>query len=168
MGLCPRHTLISDIRTLGRNPSPEDQAQVQNRRELLQTKIEAFHQQGLRYVQSNIHSITPSSSNKAPEVIGIDLEESDEEAFFLDAESEWEEEDVEIPAEKVALWLPSSFTKSERVQMGVGRVAVVEAQLHEGQANDALEALRAGLAEKSLRFRTEVKPAKSQKSTTRA
>jgi len=47
--------------------------------------------------------------------------------------------------------------------MGLGRVAEVEVELQEGQANDALEALRAGLAEKSLRFQTEVKPAKSQK-----
>lgn len=105
-------------------------------------------------------------SNRAPEVVGVDLEESDEEAFFLDAESEWE--DAEVPVEQARLWLPSSFTKSEKVQMGLGQAAKVEAELWEGQVNNALEALWAGLAEKSLRFRTEVKPAKGQKTTTRA
>jgi hypothetical protein len=105
----------------------------------------------------------------ASEVVELDLEDSDEEAFFLDGEPEWEEEeDVEIPTEKIRLWLPSSFTKPERVKMGLGQVAEVEVELREGQANDALEALRASLAEKSLRFRTEVKPAKSQKTMTRA
>lgn len=143
--------------------------QIKDRRESLQTKIGAFNQQALRYIRSDVASVIHSSSNSAPEVPEVDLEESDEEAFFLDAEIEWEEEeDVEIPTEKVRLWLPSSFTKSERVRMGLGQVTEVEMELREGQANDALEALRAGLAEKSLRFRTEVKPAKGQKTTTRA
>ena len=102
-------------------------------------------------------------------MVELNPEESDEEALFFGGESEWEEEgDAEVPAEKVRLWLPSSFTRPERVEMGLGRVVEVEAELREGQANDALEALRAGLAEKSLRFRTEVKPAKSQKTMTRA
>jgi hypothetical protein len=92
------------------------------------------------WIRSDTASIIQSSSNNALEVIGIDLEDSDEEVFFLDAESEWEE-DTEIHAEKARLWLPSSFTKSEQVQMGLGQVSEVEAELCEGQANDALEAL---------------------------
>ena len=52
--------------------------------------------------------------------------------------------------------------------MGLGHLGGIEMELREGQANDALEALRAGLAEKSLRFRTEVKPAKSQKTANKA
>ena len=163
---------MSDVRTLGRNPSPEDRARIQDRRNSLQTMIGAFHQQALRYIH-NLTSVTHSSSSRDPEAILVDLEESDEEAFFLGAGSEWEDEDVEKPAtetptERVTLWLPSSFTKSERAQMGLKQIAEVEAELREGQANDALEALRASLAEKSLRFRTQVKPAKSQKTMTRA
>ena len=52
--------------------------------------------------------------------------------------------------------------------MGQVEEAEAEAEVQEGQANDALEALRSGLAEKPLRFRTDVKPAKSQKTMTRA
>ena len=97
------------------------------------------------------------------------MEDSDEETFFLDTESEWEEEgDAEIPSEQARISLPSSFPRSARIQMGLEKVAKVEAELREGQANDALEALRASLAEKSLRFRTQVKPAKGQKTMTRA
>ena len=44
----------------------------------------------------------------------------------------------------------------------------MELELREGQANNALEKLRECLAEKSLRFRTEVRPRKSQKKATRA
>ena len=140
---------------------------IQDRRESLLSRVEAFHQQAQRFIRLDSTLPTRFSLGRASEV--IDLEESDEETFFLDVDSEWEEEeDVEVTIERVAIWLPSSFTKSERVQMGLGQVAEVEAELREGQANDALEALRAGLAEKSLRFRTEVKPAKSQKTMTRA
>lgn len=159
----------SDVRRLGRKLSSEDQIKIQDRRESLQTRVGAFHQQALRFIHPDASLPAHPSSTKVPEAIGLDLEESDEGVFFHDGESEWEEEeDVEMPIEQVMIWLPSSFTKSERVKMGLEQVATVEAGLREGQANDALEALQAGLAEKSLRFRTEVKPAKSQKTMTRA
>ena len=139
--IVPRHALRSDIRALGKNPSPEDKGKIQDRRESLQTKIETFHQQGLQHIRSDEASIIHSSSHKALKDIGVESEESDEEGFFLDAESDWEEEgDIEVTAKKVGLWLPSSFTGSHRVQMGLGKVAEVEVELREGQANDALEA----------------------------
>jgi len=86
--------------------------------------------------------------------IESDSGESDTEGFFLDDKLEWEEdEDVEVPIEQVRLGLPSSFNMVERAQMGLGRLEEIETELREGQANDALEALQAGLAEKSLQFR---------------
>ena len=164
-----RYSLKSDIRALGRKPSSEDKTKIQDRRESLQTRVEAFHQQGLRFIRPDATLPTGSSLNKGSKTTAFDLEESDEETFFLDAESEWEEEEgVEVPIEQVMVWLPSSFSKSERVQLGLEQVAEVEAELREGQANVALESLRASLAEKLLRFRTEVKPAKSQRTMTRA
>jgi len=67
----------------------------------------------------------------------VDLEESDEETFFLNNEPGWEEEgDVEVPAEQLGLWLPSSYTKSERAQLGLRQVAQIETELREGQANE--------------------------------
>ena len=158
----------SEIRKIGQNPSSDEKTKIQDLRELLQTRVEAFHQQGLRFIQSDSTLPSAFSSSKASAATGLDLEESDEEAFFLGAESEWEEEDVELPIEWATIQLPSSFTQTERVQMSLEKLGEVEAELREGQANDALEALRTGLAEKSLRFRTEVKPAKSQKTMTRA
>ena len=142
---------------------------IRDRRESLQTRVEAFHQQGLQFIWPDATLPTGSSLNRGSETTGFDLDESDEETFFLDAGPEWEEEEgVEVPIEQVMVWLPSSFSKSERVQLGLEQVAEVEAKLREGQANDALELLWASLAEKSLRFRTKVKPAKSQGTMARA
>jgi hypothetical protein len=143
-----------------------EKERFQERREALQEKVKAFQQQGTRFVPLDTTTALAPSQEPAT---ASDSGESDEEGFFLDDESEWEEdEDVEVPIERVRLGLPSSFNLVERTRMGLGRLRMIEIGLREGQANDALEALRAGLAEKSLRFRTEVKPAKSQKTMTRA
>ena len=161
-----RRTLRADIRAMGRNPSSDEKERVQERREGLQAKVRTFQQQGTTFIppDETLLSVATQAS-----VVTEDYEGSDEEGFFLDDESEWEEEeDVEVPIERVRLGLPSSFSMAERTQMGLGRLGEIEIGLREGQANDSLEALRAGLAEKSLRFRTEVKPAKSQKKMTRA
>lgn len=164
-----RCTLRSDIRAVGQSPSPENRAWIQDRRESLQRRIEVFHQQALQFIHGDVASVSLSLSRRVPGAVEFDLEDSDDEGFFLDEQAEWEDEgDLEIPIEQVRIQLPSSFAESERVQMGLVQVAEVEAELREGQANDALEALRAGLAEKSLRFRTEVRPAKSHRTMTRA
>jgi len=161
-----RCSLRADIRTLGGYPSSEEKERVKEKREALQTKIQTFQQQGIRFIAPD--SATMLEPSRAL-TIESDSGESDTEGFFLDDKSEWEEdEDVEVPIEQVRLGLPSSFDMVERVQMGLGRLGEIETELRKGQANDALEALRAGLAEKSLRFRTEVKPAKSQRKMTRA
>ena len=151
---------------MGKNPSFEEKGRIQEKRESLQAKVKTFQQQEQCFLPSDA-TITLEPAHET--AMASDPEESDEEGFFLDKEAEWEEdEEIEVPIERVRLRLPSSFTMVERVQMNLGRIRRVEVELREGQANDALEALRAGLAEKSLRFRTEVKPAKSQKTATRA
>ena len=135
----------------------KDQKHIQEKWEVLQKKIDSFRQQALHLFYLDTTSIIDQSSGTL-EVVELDPEESNEEAFFLDEKAEWEEEGAEVSAEKVGLWLPSSFMKAERGRMGLGWVEEAEAELPEGQANSALEALRSGLAEKSLRFRIEVKP----------
>ena len=79
-----------------------------------------------------------------------------------------EEEEPEVTPEKVVLYLPSNFTLEQRKEYGLQGLGSMEYDLREGQANDSLEKLRECLAEKSLRFRTEVRPAKGQKKMTRA
>ena len=156
----------TDICALGKSPSSEEKEWVREKREALHIKLRTFQQQGLRFILPSSSTVMgPSRVSTA----ASDSGESDEEGFFLDNDSEWEEdEDVEVPVEQVKLGLPSSFDEVERAQVGLTSLEEMEIELREGQANDALEALRACLAEKSLRFRTEVKPAKSQKTMTRA
>ena len=143
----------------------DEKQRFQERREELQSKVRTFHQQGIGFVPLDAPTVAPSEVSAMASDSG---ESDDDEGFFMDNETEWEEdEDVETPIERAWLGLPSSFDAAVRSQMGIVHLAGVETELREGQANDALESLRAGLAEKSLRFRTEVKPAKSHKKMTR-
>jgi len=99
----------------------------------------------------------------------LDLEEVDSEGAWLAADvEEVEEEEPETTPENVILYLPSNFKLHQRKDLGWEGLGDMELQLREGQANDSLEKLRECLAEKSLRFRKQLRSAKGQKKTTRA
>lgn len=99
----------------------------------------------------------------------LDLEEVDSEGAWLAADvEEVEEEEPETTPENVILYLPSNFKLHQRKALGWEGLGDMELQLREGQANDSLEKLRECLAEKSLRFRKQLRSAKGQKKTTRA
>lgn len=95
---------------------------------------------------------------------GID----DEDNWLAESEGVTDENEAEEVAETTILYLPSNFTHQERQEYGLQAFGKIELELREGQANDALERLRECLAEKSLRFRTEVRLAKGQRKMTRA
>jgi len=64
--------------------------------------------------------------------------------------------------------LPSALAPGEIDRLSLNSIAMIEAELRKGQVTDALEGLRLALGEKSLRFRTEVRNANSQRTTNRA
>ena len=109
------------------------------------------------------------TTKHADDLDQLDLDEVDNEGAWLAADDEEiGEEEPEVTPENVTLYLPSSFKPYQRKDLGWQEMGNMELQLREGQANDALERLRECLAEKSLRFRKEVRSAKSQKKMTRA
>jgi hypothetical protein len=80
------------------------------------------------------------------------------------------EEDVEgqsVLPETVVLPLPSKII-SVKERKGLESLIVVERELRKGQANDSLEGIRIGLANKSLLLLTDVNQSKSTKQNTRA
>ena len=85
-----------------------------------------------------------------------------EEDGFNEEEDEAEAQSV-LP-ESVILPLPSNIT-SEKLRPAL---ISVERELRKGQANDALEGLRIGLANKSLLLLTDVNQSTSTKQSTRA
>lgn len=66
------------------------------------------------------------------------------------------------------LLLPSNISSNERAELCLDTLASKEMALRQGQANDALQAIRLGIAEKSFRFRNQLRPANSKGAKTRA
>ena len=98
-----------------------------------------------------------------------DLDEMDNDGAWLAVDDEEiGEEEPEVTPENIPLYLPSNFKPYQRRDLGWQELGNMELQLREGQANDSLEKLREYLAEKSLRFRKGLRPAKGQKKMTRA
>ena len=137
----------------------------------LQDKIDQFHNKGLAVMGTNLPEVSAkytSTTKHAEDLDQLDDEEDDEGAWLATGDAEIREEGPEITPENIPLYLPSTFTVDQRKSLGLQELGNMELQLREGQANDQLEKLRECLAEKSLRFRTEVRPANSQKKVTRA
>ena len=89
----------------------------------------------------------------------------------LDDEEGLEEEDEDQAAsllpEAIVLPLPSNIT-SKKIKSSLESLLSIERQLRKGQANDALEGVRIGLANKSLLLLTDVNQSRSTKQSTRA
>jgi hypothetical protein len=109
------------------------------------------------------------------EEIDTPVEESVEPEVLLDNSidedlQDYEEEETEAPSvlpELVVLPLPSNIISS-KVGPSIESLKSTERELRKGQANDALEGVRIGLANKSLLLLTDVNQSKSTKQSTRA
>lgn len=105
---------------------------------------------------------TPSDESVEPEVLlDGDLGED------LGCEDEDESESPSVLPELVVLPLPSNIISS-KLRQSINSMKSTERELRKGQANDALEGIRIGLANKSLLIQTEVNLSKSTKQSTRA
>lgn len=157
----------------GKGRTASESFAITQQRQKLQVKVDQFHSQGYALMQGNPSKISVGGIHKteyADDLGQLDPAEVDGEGDWLaaDVEEVVEEEEPEVTPEKVVLYLPSSFTLQQRKKYGLQELGSIEYELREGQANDSLERLRECLAEKSLRFRTELRPAKGQKKMTRA
>ena len=156
----------------GKGRTASESFAIAHQRQNLQVKIDHFQSQGLTLMNTSPSMAPVGSIHKtgyADDLNQLDPTEVDDEDWLAaDAQEIVEEDEPEMTPEQVVLHLPSNFTLEQRKEYGLGMLGNMEYELREGQANDSLERLRECLAEKSLRFRKEVRPAKSQKKMTRA
>ena len=150
----------------GKGRTASESFAIIQHRQHLQTKVDQFQTQGLALMKTSPPKI---SARDAGNLDQLDFDEVDSEGAWLAADDkEIGEEEPEITPENVSLYLPSKFKLQQRKDLGWQELGNIELQLREGQANDSLEKLRECLAEKSLRFRKELRSAKGQKKMTRA
>ena len=168
----PRSRLRYEIRKLPQKLTVNQQLRIVRLRTLLGRQVNKFLQ---------------SSSKFLPDIKDEDLRPLEDEDINTPAEESVEAEDLidnslneEIPfededdteaasilPETVILPLPSNIT-SLKVKRSIESITLIERELRIGQANDSLEGIRIGLANKSLLLLTDVNQSKSTKQSTRA
>ena len=126
----------------------------------------------------------------APTYLGVQVDASDPDSLLnrvydslhddedysdLDNDCDYNlDPDVELPdasifqPELIVLPLPSNIGPVRCKELGLTDLMKEETILREGQANDALHAIRVHLGDKAVIFRNTVRSAKSQASSTRA
>ncbi|KAG1900018.1 uncharacterized protein F5891DRAFT_980633 [Suillus fuscotomentosus] len=161
--------LTMDTRRLGRHPTETQTLDICQ----CQTKL-----------QSQIDEFTMVAATHLGEGFDIDDEIRDLHLDFMDDDSEDEgingsdtESEPEAHGcrlrdlfypEKTVIPLPSNFGVAHCAELGVEHLIGQEIALREGQANDALQAIRMHLVDKAVLFRTAMRLAKSQAKSTRA
>jgi len=168
MGIC-RIKIQLLVKRSGKGRTVSESLVITQQRQNLQPKVDWFQNQRLSSMKTSPPTIPVGGVPKTVDVDDLSQLEVDEGNWLAtDIEETVEEEEAEVTPEKVVLYLPSNFTSKQRKEYGLQQLADAEYELREGQANDSLDRLRECLAEKSLKFRRELRPAKGQKKTTRA
>ena len=170
---CARSRLRSEISKLPQKPTISQQLKITHMRSRLRKQIKVF-----------LHS----ADMFLPPLDEVDLKAFEDEPIdtpaketvepedvldgYLDDDLSYEEEDGDDAAsdlpESIVLPLPSNVVSSIKFGLSLEPLRLMERELRKGQANDALEGLRIGLANKSLLLVTDVNNSTSTKQSTRA
>ncbi|KAG2148165.1 uncharacterized protein EDB93DRAFT_1240507 [Suillus bovinus] len=136
--------LSRDVKRLGKHPTDIQLLRVARLRDKLQTRISSFLKMAPTYLG-----------------FGVDVDEPDPPVDMPHHTSLFQPELTVIP-------LPSNLRMDKCNALDLTNLMKEETALHEGQANDALHAIRVHLGDKAVIFQTTVQSAKSQASSTRA
>ncbi|KIK81362.1 hypothetical protein PAXRUDRAFT_62074, partial [Paxillus rubicundulus Ve08.2h10] len=94
-----------------------------------------------------------------------DAEEPDEEGEYVEEEDSLEEA---VNPQDVYIWMPSRLKLGQGRELRLGHLMEEELQLQQGQANDSLAKLQAGLRNLAILYRQNLQSANSVHSETRA
>ncbi|KAG1882456.1 hypothetical protein F4604DRAFT_1879500 [Suillus subluteus] len=159
-------SLSRDVKRLGRHPTDSQLLRVARLRDKLQTRITGFLEMAPTYLGFEVDADEPDSPvDRVHNSLDEDYSDLDDCDHNLDLEihhtSIFQPELTIIP-------LPSNLGMVRCKELGLTNLMKEETALREGQANDALHAIRVHLGDKAIIFRSTVRSAKSQASSTRA
>ncbi len=167
-----RSRLLLEISKLTRNPTDKQLLTVARMRARLGKQVKDFLKAASFFLptleETDLKAFedetidTPVEETVEPEE---PVDGSLDEDFYY--EDEDESESPCLLPEAVILPLPSNII-SVKLKQSLESLILVEKELRKGQANDALEGLRIGLANKSLLLLTDVNRSTSTKQSTRA
>jgi hypothetical protein len=159
-------SLLMDVRRLGKHPTETQRLEIGRRRTKLQNRIDEFAIAAVTHLGEDF--------DLDDDIRDMEVEFTDHSEQEVDGATDSEQDPHEDPRcnvfrpENVLIPLPSNIGIQRCTELGVVHLVGQEIALREGQANDALQAIRVLLADKAVLFRTTVRPAKSQVKVTRA
>ncbi|KAG1837563.1 hypothetical protein DFJ58DRAFT_846405 [Suillus subalutaceus] len=159
-------SLSRDVKRLGRHPTDSQLLRVARLRDKLQTRITGFLEMAPTYLGFEVDADEPDSP--------VDRVHNSLDEDYSDLDDRDHNPDPEIhhasifQPELTIIPLPSNLGMVRCKELGLTDLMKEETALHEGQANDALHAIRVHLGDKAIIFRNTVRSAKSQASSTRA
>ena len=156
-------TLARDVAALAANPNDNQKLKVAHLRDSLQSLIDVFVEEAVKFIGDAFDSAeilnrpNPSVDHHADDGDGSD----NDDPYSPPLDAAFRPEVAMIP-------LPSYLGAARCEALGISSLVQQEVLLREGQANDALHAIRVGLADKAVIFRNTVRSSKTQSGTTRA
>jgi hypothetical protein len=159
-----------------KNRSSEQELALERKQDALEVRIEKHNEDAARYMSSQgvAAFATLDDSTEAVPATSLDpLSDSDSEAelergptttkFVASLQAQ-----ISLMNEKYPILLPSALGHEMCKKLNLQTVLQAELALREGQANDALYAIRLYIGEKSVRFRKNLRLAKSKVQKTRS
>ncbi|TFY81296.1 hypothetical protein EWM64_g2719 [Hericium alpestre] len=167
-------SILAHLRKLGKNLTTEQKNDLADRRRRLQARVSTFERAAGDYLPQDT-DVTgggiPLSENEGEDfdLVGEDGEDIEQpEQQHAPGNAAADGTNVYVPVERVALSIPSCLDDELRALPEMRSLLAKEAELREGQANDALQSLRLALGHKAFVFRHDVRNAGSQRGKTRA
>ncbi|KAG1888830.1 hypothetical protein F4604DRAFT_1915893 [Suillus subluteus] len=159
--------LLIDVKKLGRQPTDAQKLAIARCRDRLQGQIDEFVRVAVtflsdqldEYDQLDVMTMMLDAAELDP--AGSSSEDSDR----PDDEDQYDMP-VKLTPEAMVIPLPSNIGIERCTEWGIADLVLREISLREGQANDALHAIRVNLADKAVLFHTTVWSAKSQARST--
>jgi hypothetical protein len=172
MPIFPRAKLRAEIAKLPQKQTIKQQLKIATLRARLSKQIKYFFQDSTIFLSSLEDTdikLFEEEVVDTPAEEAVDPEDLVDGSLYddLDYDEEDESEAPLVLPEVIVLPLPSNII-SAKLQSSLEPLRSVERELRKGQANDALEGLRVGLAQKSLLFLKDVNKSTSTKQSTRA
>jgi hypothetical protein len=141
------------------------------KRQALDIRIQKHRDAAQRYLPPQVmdHIQGPESNHPEDDWIDDAESEDDQEASIAIDLAQLNISGPEgMVAEKKAVYLPSTIGHEACKGLGLTKMVKDELALRQGQMNDALEAVRIGIGEKSFRFRKHLRSSKSKVQKTRS
>ncbi|KAG1726509.1 uncharacterized protein EDB91DRAFT_1061574, partial [Suillus paluster] len=160
--------LLIDMKKLGKQPTNTQKLAIARHHHKWQDQLDEFVRVAGTFLSDQFDSydqldgMTVMLDTAALDSVGSssnDPDQSDEEEFDIL---------VEFNPKTVVIPLPSNIGITRCAEWGIADLVLQEISLRQGQANDALHAIRVNLADKAVLFHTTVRLAKSQAWSTRA